>query len=325
MTEIFITKWYDFPAIVLESGLMQVVIVPDLGAKIVSLFDKMHNHEWLVPPVHPLKRTVYGADFVSQNLSGWDEMFPTINACVYPGTGDKNGIPLPDHGEVWSLPWKVERAGAGKLILGVDGPILPYRLTRTMEFIAPATLQLSYQLVNIGQDSIPYIWAAHPQFVCDQDMEIIFPPQVKEVVNVMPESWGWGVPDTRFDWPETITQGGNHLRMDRIGSPSLHKARKVFLPPEVRSDWVGLLRQPSKDWMCMEWDSSIIPYLGLWIDEGAISTETVVAPEPMTGFYDSLEVAWNKKRVSRIGPGAIQSWMLTVRFGTGNQPFQTDY
>ena len=319
MTDIFSTTWHDFPAFALESLSMRAVIVPELGAKIVSLIDKTQMHEWLIPPQRPLKRVQYGADFEKQDMSGWDEMFPTIVACDYPGSGNKHGVPLPDHGEVWTLPWEVERASSGKLILSVDGPVLPYHLTRTMQWTEPTSLQLSYQLVNLGQEPMPYLWAAHPQFVCNPGTAVIFPPQVKAVCNSLPESWGWGSEETRFDWPEALASNGRRMRIDRIGLPALHLARKFFVLPEVRVGWAGLVRRSSNDWLCMDWDSDRVPYLGLWVDEGAISSESVAAPEPMTGFYDSLAAAWDKKRVAVVDPGASQSWRLTVRFGEGEQ------
>jgi len=54
----------------------------------------------------PFKPVAYGAVFVDQDMSGWDEMFPTINACTYPAPSPYAGITLPDHGEVWVLPWE---------------------------------------------------------------------------------------------------------------------------------------------------------------------------------------------------------------------------
>ena len=194
----------------LENEFLRTVVVPELGAKVVSLLDKRSQREWLVGPGgRALKTVPYGAPFQEQDMSGWDEMFPTIVACAYPGPGDRHGTPLPDHGEVWTLPWTVDQAGDGRLTLRVEGRALPYRLTRTAEYSAPATLQLHYQLVNLGQERMPYIWAAHPQFACGPDAEIIFPPQVTEVCNTIPESWGWGAPETRFAWPAALAPNGD--------------------------------------------------------------------------------------------------------------------
>jgi hypothetical protein len=316
------TSWHGLAAWTLENETLRTVVVPELGAKLVSLFDRRSQREWLAGPgARAVRRVPYGAPFHEQDLSGWDEMFPTIVACAYPGPGARRGTPLPDHGEVWALPWTLEAATAARLTLSVEGRALPYSLTRTVEFVAADTLQLQYRLVNLGQDAMPYIWAAHPQFACGTAAEIIFPPQVTAVVNTIPESWGWGAPETRFAWPVAVAPDGSPARIDRIGPPTLHKGRKFFVPPEVQVGWAGLVCHPAGDWLRLEWDPALVPYLGLWIDEGILSHESVAAPEPTTGFYDSLAVAWDKRLVTGIAPGETQSWALLVRLGIGGQAF----
>jgi hypothetical protein len=160
-----------------------------------------------------------------------------------------------------------------------------------------------------------------PQFACGPSAEVVFPPQVTAVCNTIPASWGWGLPETRFDWPAAIAVDGVEVRLDRIGPPSLHRARKFFVLPDVQAEWAGLVRRPSQDWLRLEWEPSLVPYLGLWVDEGALNPETVAALEPTSGFYDSLATAWDKKQITVIEPGATQAWTLTVRIGTGDHPF----
>ena len=58
--------------------------------------------------------------------------------------------------------------------------------------------------------------------------------------------------------------------------------------------------------------------------KGGSARNAVVALEPMTGFYDSLAVAWEKKQVAVIEPGEVKQWTLSVWLGTGNQPFPGD-
>ena len=62
-----------------------------------------------------------------------------------------------------------------------------------------------------------------------QSAEVIFPPQVTEVCNSLPETYGWGIPETRFGWKEAVKPNGDHARIDQIGSPSQHQARKFFV------------------------------------------------------------------------------------------------
>ncbi|RME44119.1 MAG: DUF5107 domain-containing protein [Chloroflexi bacterium] len=319
------TSWRNQDALLLENETIRIIVVPHIGAKLVSLFDKRSGREWLVDSGdRPLKPIPYGASFVEQDMSGWDEMFPTIVPCSYPAPGTRSGVHLPDHGEVWALPWTIEAATSRALQLSVDGVALPYRLTRTLSFIAHDGLEMHYKVVNLGEEPMPYIWAAHPQFVCSEGAEIRFPPAIREVCNTIPAEWGWGEPESRFDWPEAINPRGRRVRLDQVGPPSLQQGRKFFTLPDARPGWAGLIRQPHADWLRLEWDPERVPYLSVWVDEGALSHESVVALEPTTGFYDSLEVAWNKGLVTILEPGETQTWTLRVRLGTGEQPFPPD-
>jgi galactose mutarotase-like enzyme len=316
MTLLSRLDWSGFEAWALESELLRVVVVPELGAKLVSLLDKRRGLEWLAGPVErPLKKVQYGAVFTDQDMSGWDEMFPTIVACSYPGTGEQHGASLPDHGEVWTLPWQVESSARETLVMSVQGKQLPYHLRRKMSFPQADTLALSYELANLGTEWMPYMWAAHPQFLCGEAAHIVLPPHVNEVCNTVAVSWGWGEAETRYTWPEAQTLTGALVRIDRIGPPSLHLARKFFTLPGAQVNWAELVRQPEGDWLRLEWNVDELPYLGLWIDEGALNPASVLAIEPMTGFYDSLAIAWDKGLVTVLEPGGRAQWTLLVKSG----------
>lgn len=314
--------WLGQKALVLENDSIRTVVVPGVGAKIVSLYDKRTECEWLVDPRNrPFKKLSYGVDFVDQDMSGWDEMFPTIVACDYPATGEKHSTPLPDHGEVWSLSWISEPAGNDAICLSVEGKALHYRLTRTMFFSARNTLQLDYELENLSQETIPYLWSAHPQFECGNEAEIVLPDPVREVCNTIPVEYGWGEPETRYGWPVALNPEGQRVPINRTGPSSLNQARKFFVVPEISVSWAGLIRHPGQEWLQLNWDPGQLPYLGVWVDEGKISHAAVVALEPMTGFYDSLSVAWDKRRVATIGPAETKTWSLFVQVGKGDQLF----
>jgi len=269
------------------------------------------------PGDSPFQTVPYGAPFEKQDMSGWDDMFPTISACDYPGPGENHGAPLPDHGEVWSLPWPVTQACGDRLAFSVEGRALPYRLSRSMEFGAPATLLLSYQLENLGQESMPYIWAAHPQFASGLEAEVVLPAHIRQVCNTLPATWGWGAPETIYDWPNAAGLNGNAVRIEHIGPPRLQKARKFFTLPDARPSWATLVRHTEQDWLRLEWNPEEVPYFGLWVDEGALNHVSVAAPEPTTGFYDSLALAWDKKEVTVIEAGAVQAWTLKILLGVG--------
>jgi galactose mutarotase-like enzyme len=321
MTTVSQTRWHGLDAWVLTTDELRTVMVPTLGAKIVSLWDPRAEAEWLIGPgQHPVKPVPYGATFTDQDMAGWDEMFPTIRACGYPGPGVHHGAPLPDHGEAWALPWQVTAAEPDCLTLKLRGQALPYELTRTADCPGPATLRLRYSLHNLSADPLHYLWAAHPQFLCGPEGQLILPAEITEVVNTIPESWGWGKPETRLGWPTAHLTEGTWVRADLIGPPTLKRGRKLFVEPYLRPSWAAVLRRDSGRWVRFEWNPDEVPYLGLWVDEGAFNHDSVAALEPMTGWYDELALAIRKGQVKTVPAGEAHTWTLSVRLGCDGQP-----
>jgi len=321
-TQLSKTEWHGFEAWRLSSPELSVTMTPELGAKIVSLVDRRAGLEWLSGPLRgrTVGRPPYGSLYSDQDMAGWDEMFPTITACQYPGAGPRHGVDLPDHGEAWTLPWLVRQAAPEGLTLELTGQALRYTLTRQADLPEPAALRLRYRLENHEPEPLPYLWAAHPQFLCGDQGRVVFPAQVRQVINTIGAEWGWGPPETRFDWPEATGVDGKPVRLDLTGPPTLKRGRKLFALPEARPDWAAVLREESGEWLRFEWNPEELPYLGLWVDEGALNENTVAAPEPMTAWYDGLALAVGKGHVKTVPPGGFHTWTLTVRLGLDGRP-----
>lgn len=313
------TEYHGYQSLVLESDALRVVVVPEAGGKIVSLFDKRTAREWLVTPEqtgslrpNPFRAWPYGTEYNSHQCGGWDEMFPTIIACAYPGEGPYKHAALPDHGEAWTLPWVDVGTTAESVALELTGCALPYRLRRVLS-LAGDTLTLSYTLENRGEAEFGYLWAAHPQFACEPGATIVLPPATTEVVNVLPIEWGaeFGPAGTVNAWPEFV-HDGRAVRQDRVAAPEKRGGRKFYLPPQQPISW-GELRQPGGEWLRMSWDARLAPYCGVWIDEGFLNQVSDMAFEPATGYYDSLAAAWTT--CPTLSPHAAVSWALQVQLG----------
>jgi galactose mutarotase-like enzyme len=309
--------WLGQPALTLETPTLRFVTVPSMGAKIVSLFDKRTSREWLVAPVgRDFKPAAYGAQFDQQDMSGWDEMFPTISACPYPVDGGYKDVLLPDHGEVWSLPWEVEAATDNSITLSTSGRVLPYRLTRTARVLNEGRVRLEFEALNTSTEPLVALWAAHPQFAVDAETRIRLPDSVEQVVNVYSPPT-WGIHNQIHPWPDVQTEDGQHINLDRIGAPDLHLCRKLYLPPEQPVNWAALQQGSAGDWIRLSWEAVQVPYLGVWVDEGAFNTISTAALEPATGYYDSLTLAWHNKRVMHLPPDEPVSWFLDIELGSG--------
>jgi hypothetical protein len=314
--------YYGYRSLVLENEAVRVVVTPDVGAKIMSLYDRRVGRQWLVTPEQSgrpgpnvFRAWPYGTEYNPNQSGGWDEMIPTILACSYPAEGPYKGEQLPDHGEAWTLPWQlIGAASEGDVVLELAGKALPYLLRRTLS-LRGDTLTLAYTLANESDGRLAYLWAAHPQFACDPGATIVLPTSVTEVVNALPAEWGpeFGGPGTINPWP-CIEVDGQPIRQDQVAGPGKHGGRKFYLRPDEPVS-CGELRQPSGEWLRMSWDPAFAPYCGVWIDEGYLNSVSDMAFEPTTGYYDSLDTAWANGRCSMLAPSSSVSWELRVQVG----------
>jgi galactose mutarotase-like enzyme len=270
------------------------------GGKLTSLEDRRSGRQWLLPSERAVGRPAgYGATFVDVELSGWDEMVPTIDACRLDASQD--GIALPDHGEVWSVAWDTVVADDRRITMRVDGRALPYTLERTIEVLEPARLRMSYRLRNRGERAFPVLWAAHPQFVWEPGSRLELPPQVDRVLDLTD-----GDEPGEAPWDDTRA-----TFLDRIGRGEGHK---VWTLPGQAPAW-SRLRDPDGGSLTLHVDPTVVPYLGIWWDSGMHAPVPVVALEPATGYYDDLGFAAAAGRVPWSAPGDELSWDLEVALG----------
>lgn len=281
--------WHGEPAVEIVSGAASLLVSPSRGGKIVSLRDQA-GREWLAQPAAGTglpAPALPGAVFTEAEMCGWDECAPSIVACAV------EGVELPDHGELWTRRWWVREDETG-----VDAPSFGYRFSRRIEPI-PGGFAFHYE-VRATERPFPFLWAAHPQFLA--------PPGSRVVVDAGDLVWDVvAEPAVQLRWEpglaslDTLPPGG---------------CRKFYLPPE-RAVSTAELQLADGDRLRLRWDERVLPYLGVWFDAGRHSRENVVALEPSTGFYDSLERAVGFGRVSIVHPGAPLAWTLEVAFALG--------
>jgi hypothetical protein len=269
---------------IVSSAALAVEVIPEAGGKIAAL--RHGEREWLLAQANgrPAPPPRYGASFTAGPLWGWDEMLPTIDPC-----GD-----LPDHGEVWALPWTCAW-GDGRLTCAVQGRARPYRLARSLE-VREAAVVLDYELT--ATERMPVLWAAHPQFALDPGgTAVLLPAGAGELVDV---SDGARVGPGALEKPLRLLPAGT--------------GRKLYAEPDARLGEVTLVDRGGS-WLRMTWDPDRLPYLGIWIDHGAYAHRPVVAIEPTNGYYDSLERATALGRAAEVAPGRPLRWRLRVQAG----------
>lgn len=299
-----------FPGIALRSSDVELVVVPSLGCKVTNL-RRLRGREWLWRSDQiPLAAPRPGASYVeSADSGGWDECFPTVGPCPLPGQPD---IQLPDHGELWSLPWesRVYEFTGGTAFTGTaKGRLLPYDFHREVILDqSDPVVRFQYRLRHLGEQPFPWIWSAHPLFNVQPGTLLTLPSVQQVKVDA-----AHGRPVARGEvirWPPS---GGGSFQFE--GDETW--AMKLFgdIGPAGRA----ILTDPREgEQLEMVMDGSTIPQIGVWINCRGWAPEGKrpyynLALEPCIGAPDRLDDAadhWNLAQT--LEPGEVREWGFEV-------------
>ncbi len=314
-------RWRGIEAVVLSNDVLRVVTIPDRGGKIASLIRQETGYEYLLQAdrVKGYQPLTYGADFESGDLSGFDECLPTIAKCEYP-LEPFLGTRLPDHGDVWCLPAKVETTGAEvKFVTSLTS--LPLRFSKSVR-VQGNSIRLDYELTNLSQSIVRFLWSAHPLLSVQSQAEIVLPPEVNEVELGWSKGDRLGQARDLCSWPLTKERSGRVVDLSKVLGPSEGTADKLFTP-RLRQGFCGLLLPEVNESISFHFDPALIPYLGIWICQGGwplngTEKQFTVALEPCTGRPDSLEEAIKREECMVVEGYGRRQWWLRIEVAARN-------
>ena len=309
-------KYKKEKSIVMENDTLKAMVLPYWGSKIVSIIYKPKNIELLWQnPGTDYKRTRYGDLFESGEFSGFDEMFPTISRCMYEGF-PWEGIELPDHGEVWSIPWMYEIAEES-VSLWVYGVRFPYRLEKIV-LLEEDCIYLKYRAVNLSSFPLDFIWAAHTLFNTSEEMELIVPQGMGHIINSVsgPRLKKYG---EILDFPDTLLEDGNTFHLGRMPARNDFGYQKYYFSEKMTEGWCILYDRKKSLNIGMCFPKEKVSYLGVWVNEGGWEGQYNMAPEPATGAMDRVDFAkmWGMNSV--LPPHGRYEWHLYISVKAGKK------
>jgi galactose mutarotase-like enzyme len=276
-----------FKAYTLATQDLRITVVPELGARIISLKDLRTGREWLWHPA--VKRNLFrnraGDSFESSPLVGLDECLPTIAPCVW------QQRKLPDHGEVWAAAWTVDRDawGRGLVRTNVGLKISPLDFERTIE-LNENEVRLRYRLENRSATEEHYLWAMHPLLRLQSGDKLELPFSTRALLNG--------------------AAGLNALN----SSETTEDCEKTFASP-ISDGWAAISNRETGDRLHFEWDSAENNTLGLWLNRGGWHGHHHFALEPANGKTDLLTVAAQRKCCGSVAARASVTWQVSIRVG----------
>jgi hypothetical protein len=278
----------------LEAEGIALSMMPERGGKITSLVDTDRGREWLEQAADVL---VGPADvqksFDEGDMSGWDEMMPTISACRYPGAT----LELPDHGELWRVPWEVTRQSPSSVSTRVQGQALPYIFERTLT-LDPRRVRVEYRVSTSGDGELTFLWAAHPLFTLHSGTKVAVDSGSSSFEQVHED--GTRTPVT---WPASGV-----VIADVAGAG---QGQKFFTRALIESVGVSLT-DPDGAQLTLNWQRSQIPWTGLWLDNCSLSRRPVAAIEPTGASDDSLEASSFAGKSWTVSLGLAKYWNIEL-------------
>jgi len=316
MNDVRIGSYKDEESIVLENETLKASILPRWGSKIASLLYKPLEHELLWQnPSKDYRNTFYGDPYENGEASGFDEMFPTISRCFYENE-PWSGTEMPDHGEVWSVPWEYELS-ENQVLLRIKGVRFPYLLQKKVS-LEESAIRLHYRVANLSEADFDYIWAAHPLFNTVEGMELIVPKGMTRIVNAVP-SKRLGTYGRIYGFPSAELEGGPSFDLSRVPKKYSADHQKYWFLGKVTEGWCILYDPERKLNIGMAWPADRVPYLGVWVNEGGWADQYNVAPEPATGAMDRVDFSrmWGMGSVLRAGD--VKEWQLHLSLRQGER------
>ncbi|SHH84556.1 DUF5107 domain-containing protein [Clostridium grantii] len=295
-------------ALTFENNKFKVIVLPELGGKIASFYSKDYNFELLYQNQSDYYKTPEKySTFADYDTSGFDDCYPNIDKSdvVY---GNKL-IYYPDHGDIWfgnfDYHW-IE----GKLKLSYTSELLPYIYEKTL-FLDDSGLNLEYQIKNTGKYTIDGFYTVHCLMNCEDDMKIIFPDNVQQVLNVC-DSNVLGKKGTIHSYPKTKDLNGTDYYLNKVAGEKANKCEKYYAVESINQGKCGAYYPSIDAYFVLEYDSIKLPYLGLWINESGFKNNYNCALEPSNGFYDSLDTAKTNNKYYSLQPNETFSFTLKM-------------
>ena len=310
MSEITTRTYKDIDAVIIENDIIRVALLPEFGSKTVSIVYKPLNYEtlWQNPGKEYIK-TNYGDSYSEGEFSGFDEMFPSINRCFYED-GPWSGTEIPDHGELWSIPWE-HTLEKDHVALSVQGRRFPYRLEKKV-YLKVNSIHIEYKATNLSDSDFDFIWAAHPLFNASKDMELIVPAGMDKIVNAYPgkrlSQYG-----KVYDFPVARLEDGSEFNLSLVPEKNDDGYQKYYFLGKVTEGWCSLYDKAKKLNITMSFPKEKVPYLGVWLNEGGWAGQYNIAPEPATAAMDRIDFAkmWGTNSV--LKGNQTYQWYLDIK------------
>ena len=222
-------------------------------------------------------------------------MFPTVDPYT-PIEGAYRGITYPDHGESSRIPYQLTVEGE-EIGLRACSRLFPITYQKRISIVGDAIV-ISYRIENQGEAPFDFLWAGHMMLQGEDGMELITPFDEAAPIEMM------FVPEDA----DVSTLSKNQL----TGFiPQKGVAYKFYYTDRMREGRFGV-KYCDGSQLIFEVDEKKLPYLGVWLNNGAFQDIYTITPEPCTVPFDAPDRAAKRGITSVIAPREHFSFEIKI-------------
>lgn len=302
------TNYKNIPGLQMENGDLSVIILPNQGGKLASLVYKPTGRQiFFQRQGENYRLHFYDGDFVASECSGFDDLFPTIDPCVYPWP-PWEGVKIPDHGELCGLAMEV-RIDRETVILRGEGVRFPYVFEKRLRFTAEHILRISYRVENRVDFPLECLWAAHPILDAGTGGKIFLPYEDGEPAIC---TFSRGAETETLRWPEGSANGALG-DLSQVDEHLQGKAFKIYFQKPAPKGLCGFRWQEDGTELWLRFPAEKVPWLGVLAGEHEPTGRLQVFLEPCTGAFDAPTAAKSHGQSTCLPPKGVMEWYLELQ------------
>lgn len=275
-----------------DFGNWHIECLPEDGARISVL--KYEGKDLLSPALSLFRKPEenYG-DYELRPVYGYDDCFPTVDKCIYPG----ENFECSDHGELYRQKWEVKTGKFG-LTCSSTCPKPEASFTRILEF-SGNNLTWYFEVKNRSGKPLPFLHVMHTLMPL-KTIKSIEVPDFRKVFDENKSSY------LKFKNPKEVN---DHLLNLKEGE------YEMLILNEVKSGNINLGFKNGIT-LGIKYDAEIFPSLGIWWNNGAYPCEeglrrTECAFEPIPGTCSNLEKSFQDGVYLKVDPFRTYNWKIS--------------
>jgi len=276
----------------LQSPELSVDVLPDNGGRVASIRCRQSETEFLLGGSSYKVKAEFSSDvpFEYSDRAGMDECLPTVSL----SSGQSGAVNAPDHGDLWRHAWRILERSDSCVKLTTKCFSLPLSFTRKLS-VRASQLRFEYNIRNLAQTPIPFLYACHPLFAVEPGDRLILPYLVQCLYLHYSSGNRIGSAGELIAWPFAGIYD-QQISLDTVGKKS-DKTAEMLYAINLSRGICAIYRSQRHQAVVIRFNTKRLPHLGLWLcnggwpDNPGIQKQYAVALEPTVAPYGSLSAA----------------------------------